>query len=283
MSEYKLNKIIKFYHINPLPCLSANKTTDEENLREIFFTFLNDDNSKNTYKFTKDKKNYTFDIIEKTNDYIFATCCKSEDFNNELFFQKRNLTDNTTEPYKQNPDEEFERFTYFVIDFKKNKLAAIYNKSITELSKLLPELLNTYERDNLPIEISPIIIDNPKEFLKNKFVEELTFFGDKFDNMIVPLSDVLKNNSCDVSKFNLTISIKKQDKNFIQDIFNFSKEKQKKIIIKAKNEYGLTDTIDLLETILTKRVPINISKEEVFNKETVKSILISEIKKEFYK
>ncbi|WP_312072250.1 hypothetical protein [Anaerotignum propionicum] len=281
-----MEKIVKFYKAIPEPCLGlVNDVTNSEKLLSIFEMFFDHPtSSKISYRFTLKDSNLCFDIIEKNQTFIFGKYCKVEDFVNEVFIQKRNSKDNTTGPYEPDPNELMERFTYFLIDYKLCVLVTIHNKNLPNIGKILPEFVWSASDHQLKVSILPYQIENIAEHLK-KFKKckdlTLTFANPELTDTYIPLPKVLKN--CNFNSFKVHLSIKEHSESFISDLIQCKNEKSTydSVSFTALNEYGLEDTINLMETILTKKVNIELNNDIIFNTEQIKKVLLKELTEAF--
>ncbi len=277
-----MEKIVKFYNVHAEPCLALPGTeSNSEKIKIIFETIFDKPVSDDfSYIFTKDGIKFHFDIKEKNNRYIFGTFCKEENFENDLLLQKRNTQNNSTGPYTQNPDEVVERFTYFLIEYNTGSMVAIHNQKLPRINRLLPEFIWNTTNYEMKLSIYPYMIEDLENHLKkfNKCKDlVLTFHKSSASNDYAPLPQVL-DGTCDYDTYKIQFGIKSNTRGFFNKLSSLKNDSNcKGISITALNEYGLEDTINLMETVLTKKVGIELNTDMVFNTERIKTTLLREL------
>ena len=283
-----MNKIIKFFSLMPMPSISIPATLSEgQQLNEMFSQIFDKSICNNgPFIFPRENNIFRFDILETDSNYLFGTCCKEEDFKKDVLLQRRNVKSNETGPYIKDPNALMERFTYFIIDYNTCKLASIYNKNIPSIHKILAELISSTAKCNR-IDAYPVQINNIDDHMK-KYTSCKEIILRRNENSQNEYTDTLRRElegSCELGKYKISISVKSSETGLFSKLLNLSRKNKdySDLSFIALNEYGLEDTINLLETYLTKRVPIELTGDIVFNKKEIKDILVKELHNAFYK
>ena len=277
-----MEKVVKFYRLFAEPSLSLNGTnSNSENIKKAFETIFDKPTSENIpYSYEKNGVPIRFDIKEKTDTYIFGTFCKEEHFEKELLLQTRDARNNSTGPYKPNPDEIVERFTYFLINYDSAVMVAIHNQNLSKIDGIFPEFIWSTSNHGMNLTIKPYKIEDLADHLKkyNKCKEmTLTFYNHTNDNGYTPLPDVLKG-TCEYETYRIYIRLKENKPSFLEKIPLLRKDPNYKgISLTALNEYGYEDVINLMETVLTKKVGIELTSDMVFNTDQIKNTLLKEL------
>lgn len=277
-----MEKIVKFYRVFAEPSLSLNgSNSNSENIKKAFETIFDKPTCENIpYAYVKNGIQIRFDIKEKNENYIFGTFCKEEHFEKELLLQTRDAHDNSTGPYKPNPDEIVERFTYFLIDYDSSIMVAIHNQNLSKIDGILPEFIWDISNHGMNLTIKPYKIENLEEHLKgyNKCKDlTLTFYNHIDARGFTPLPEVLKG-TCEYETYKLHFTLKENKPSFLEKIPFLRKDPNcKGITVTALNEYGYEDVINLMETVLTKKVGIELTTDMVFNTDQIKKTLLTEL------
>ena len=273
-----VNKIIKFYVLDPAPAIYFNGSMPNfSNCGYYIFktAFVNDEDS-----FTYDKKNLFFDIKEFDDDHIFGTCSVIENIQATSFMQQRNKQTNEAKPFTTvNSEEQLESYTFFYADFVHNRMAVIANKKISKIHEAISAFIWEKSGKVAKINIAPEKIDNPKDAatsLKDISNFHLEFFTPQSFNNIQPLRESL-GKDFELEKFGISFKIKKAKKEFIDTLLSFrenaSSKGISKITLTGKNDLGIDETLNLIETLYTKAVPFYLTDDSAINIEYIKNRL----------
>lgn len=277
-----MEKIVKFYRVFAEPCLAfPEPESNSEKIEKIFETIFDKPVSDDfSYIYPKEKIKFRFDIKEKHTNYIFGTFCKEEHFEKDLLLQKRDANDNSTGPYTPTPGEIVERFTYLLVDYKSATMVAIHNQNLPRINVILPEFIWDTSNHGMKLTIKPYKIENLEEHLKsyNKCKDlTLTFYNHTDTRGFTPLPNVLEG-TCEYETYNIHFNIKKNEPSFLKRIPFLKKDPNcKGITVTALNEYGYEDVINLMDTVLTKKVGIELTTDMVFNTDQIKKTLLTEL------
>lgn len=277
-----MEKIVKFYKVFAEPCLAFTKDdSNSEKIQKIFESLFDKPISDDfSYIYPKEKINFRFDIKEKHENYIFGTFCKEEHFEKDLLLQKRDSSNNSTGPYTPTPGEIIERFTYFLVDYKSAAMVAIHNQNLPRINGILPEFIWGTSNHRMQLTIVPYKIEDLAAHLKkyNRCKDlTLTFYNHTDTHGYTPLPAAL-NGSCEYDTYNIHFNIKSNEPSFLLKIPILKKDPNcKGITVSALNEYGYEDVINLMETVLTKKVGIELTTDMVFNTDQIKKTLLNEL------
>lgn len=84
-----VHKIIKFYVLEPAPCLTANGTTHKNFANATYSIFKSAFPEINFYDIEFEKKKLFFDIKEYDDKKMFGTCSTDETIKATNFMQKK--------------------------------------------------------------------------------------------------------------------------------------------------------------------------------------------------
>lgn len=275
-----VNKIIKFYVMEPAPAIYFNGTMKNFNNCAYLIFKSAFANSEDYYSFNYDKKNLFFDIKEFNENNMFGTCSVIENIQATSFMQQRNKHTNKTKPFTTvNSEEQLETYTFFYVDFPHNRMAVIANKKISKIHEAISAFIWEKSSKVAKINIAPEKIDNPKEAansLKDLSKFQLEFFTPHSFKNIQPLRESL-GKDFELEKYDISFKIKKAKKEFIDTLFAFrekaSSEGISKITLTGKNDLGIDETLNLIETLYTKAVPFYLTDDSAVNIEYIKNRL----------
>lgn len=113
-----VHKIIKFYVLEPAPCLTANGTTHKNFANATYSIFKSAFPEINFYDIEFEKKKLFFDIKEYDDKKMFGTCSTDETIKATNFMQKRNKQTKEAIPYTTvGSEEQLEAYTFFLYRF----------------------------------------------------------------------------------------------------------------------------------------------------------------------
>lgn len=271
-----VNKIIKFYIFEPQPSMymidnNLSDITTIELLKKVFPI-------ADTYNYFYEKENYFIDIHEIGADFIFGKCSKESSLKLTNFYQMRNTSTNATVPYTSvEPGQQLEVYTYFYIDCKHNRMAAIQHKSISKIHDILSNFIYTKSENMINMYIAPEKIPDVKKAAKKLSRAkslELSFAKGRSKENIESLTKSL--GDLDFESYSVIFKLSQKNDTIIDKLFalsNTNDESINGIKLTGKNDYGLDETINFLEAVYTKNIPFNLSDDIATNTEYIKSQL----------
>lgn len=269
-----IQKIIKFYVFEPQPSMLMLEVPGIAEIDLLKRVFPN----SGSYSFQYEKENYTIDIIDIGLSYVFGTCAKESELKYTNFYQMRNMETNATTPYTSTePGKQLEVYTYFYIDCKMKRMAAIQHKSISKIHMILSEFIYEKSGNMIKFFVAPEKIPDVKRAakqLQRSKALELSFAKGKSKENIEPLTKALGDFEYD--SYSVSFKLAPNSSNIIDKLFDMSNENRDDfsgIKLVGKNEYGLDETINFLETHYTKNTPFELSEDVVTNTEYIKSKL----------
>lgn len=268
-----VNKIIKFYYLEPEPCLTANGIYMQDISKATFVIFQSAFPQKDFYSIYSNNKNFFFDIISYDNKKMFATCSIDETIKATSFVQKRDKTTKKTSPFTtSNVNEQLESYTFFYIDFINNRMAVIANKKIPKIHDVLCQFIWEKSGNKSRITIKPEMISNIEEEA-NKLINpswlELDF-GRSGAIGIPPLKEVLgKEFSAKQYQLRIRIEETKNKKGLIKKLIGLKDSAKtddlSSLKLVGKNELGLDETLNFFEAVYSKTVPLELTDNTVTN------------------
>ncbi len=269
-----IQKIIKFYTFQPQPSMLVLEQPNITNIEILKRVFTN----AGSYNFAYEKENYTIDVKEIGNSFIFGTCAKESELKYTNFYQMRNIKTNATTPYTSvDPDQQLEVYTYFYIDCYKQRMSAIQHKSISKIHLILSEFIYAYSGNMINFFIAPEKIPDLKKAaqnLKRTKCIELSFAKGKSHNSIEPLTKAL--GDLEYETYSVTIKLSQKADNIADKLLHLmdtNRDDYDSIKLIGKNEYGLDETINFLEMFYTKNTPFELTDDIATNTEYIKNRL----------
>lgn len=270
-----VQKIIKFYKFVPQPSFLDIGLIENHTLALLKKVLK----SGESYGHQFEKANYTFDILEIGEDYVFATCAKENELKYTNFWQIRNKETNQTKPYIiEEPEKQLEVYTYFYIDCTKNKMAVIQQKSISKIHEILYNFLYTKSGNMLDIFIAPERIKDVKKAakkLKKANRLKISFAPGKSKDNIRPLAKSLGNFEYESYVVDIKL-VQSKNNNYIDSIAELSDDEKKNfnnIMLTGKNEFGLEETINFFESFYSKNIPFELTDDYALNIQYIKDKL----------
>lgn len=271
------HKIIKFYNCLPQPSIGnagiGNKKTSIDLLKSVFPEAA-------SYSFMYDKQEYTIDILDIGETYIFGTCAKRNDITPANFYQTRDKEHNSTTPYSSiDPKKQLEVYTYFYIDCSKDKMAAILQKSIANVHILLTEYIVQKSQNTLNFYISPILIRDLKQAVKklNKSKTlSISYLKNESKDNIRQLTETL-GGTFDFDTFSIKIKLSSGNEDSVidkfVDYFDKNRDTIRSMTMSGANEYGLKETINFMESYFTRNTPLSLTDNYATNTDYIKEKL----------
>lgn len=274
-------KIIKFYQFEPQPSMQNNGLTPMSTIDVLKSVFPN----CNSYDITYDNDKYIVDILEIGNNYVFGKCAKENPLLYTNFYQTRDKITMETFPYSSDSlDRQLEVYTFFYIDCEQHRMAAIQHKNITKIHKILSEAIWTLSKNNLNVFIEPERIKNIKKTAKkikrNKKLSITFAPNTKSKYNIDSLSDALGGINYESFSIDIKLSQSNND-NAIDRVFEkFENDKESFTDLKliGKNDSGIEETIDFIETLFTQSANFDITEDTVYNYDIIKNKLVEFLK-----
>lgn len=269
-----VNKLIKFYQFEAQPSFLNNfgsRTTID-----ILCEFLK---PKNTYTVNYEDETYFIDIIHIKGSIVFGACSRENAVKVTNFWQIRNTETFERTPYTSDMlDSHLETYTYFLIDTKKNRMAAIMQKSISSLHNILVEFIYKESNNMFQIYIAPEKIKDVKKAAKNLKQSnwlKLQFAKGRSKENIASLVETL--GDFEYEYYSVNIKLSQKDNSFIDRVFSVSHDKKDdfaSIQLIGKNEYGLDETINFIESVYTKNMPFELTEDSATNIDYIEQRLI---------
>ena len=269
-----VHKVIKFYVCEPQPSmlmLSQNIKTNIEILKTVFPYC-------GAYTFMYEKERYAIDIIEIGKTFIFGTCAKENELKYTNFYQTRNTDTNITTPYTSiESGQQLEVYTYFYIECTKNRMVAIQHKNIAKIHCILSSFICEKSQNMVNYYIAPERFSDIKlaaKMLKRSKAIELSFAKGKGKDNIEPLSRALGDLKYD--SYTVTFKTTQNDDTIINKLYDLSvseRENMNTIKLVGKNEFGLDETINFIETQYTKNIPFELTEDFATNTDYIKNKL----------
>lgn len=278
-----ITKIIKFYQFEPQPSMQNNGLTPMSTIDILKSVF----SKSNNYNITYDKDKYILDILEIGDSYVFGKCAKENPLLYTNFYQTRDKITMETFPYSSDSlERQLEVYTFFYINCEQKRMAAIQHKNITKIHKILSDAIWTLSKNNLIVFIEPERIKNikktAKKIKKNKKLS-ITFAPNaKSKYNIDSLSNALGGINYDSFSIDIKLS-QSNNETAIDRIFEkFESDKDSFSGLKliGKNDSGIEETIDFIETLFTHSTNFDITEDTIRNYDIIKDKLAEFLKLE---
>ena len=265
-----VHKMIKFYVLEPIPCLTANGTTHKDFANATYSIFKSAFPEINFYDIEFEKKKLFFDIKEYDDKKMFGTCSTDETIKATNFMQKRNRQTKEAIPYTTvGSEEQLEAYTFFYIDFVHNRMAVIANKKIWEKSgnmseiHIFPEMIEDIRQEASSI-LNPSWIE--MEFAKPNCMDDIPTLKESLGS------------DFQAKKFKIKIKLEeKHNPNLIERMIAIKNNSRREDIpllkLYGKNELGVDETLNFIESVYTKTVPLELTDSTVTNIEYIKKEL----------
>lgn len=276
-----VHKIIKFYVLEPMPCFTANGLNSENLNNTTHIIFKSAFPQMDFYDMEFEKRKLFFDIKEYDDRKMFGTCSTDETIRPTNFVQKRNKRTNEATPYTTiGNEEQLEAYTFFYIDFIHNRMAVIANKKISKIHEAISQFIWDKSNHLSQITILPEMIDDIKSEA-NKLVNpswiELEVGKQGCIDDIPSLKTAL-GADFRAKRYKLKIRLEETHNPNLIDRLITLKNKSKiddvstlKLI--GKNELGIDETINFIEAVYTKAVPLELTDNTATNIEYIKNCL----------
>lgn len=216
----------------------------------------------------------TLEVLNNTNDYIFARLGKMQDIKTVHLRNKKTLQ---ASPIQKAIDQEIEIFTYLIINKNNMVITYITEQGAPQINKI-ENIATRYLSGKEFLEVVPIIVPDALEELKkkkkiSKMDYKISLPIDKLldkDHLDLPVDDILKLKDLKSATLQITITGQKE-KNIVEDIkSNISNlvdkikrnkyGKAEQISFNAKNDDEYTHRYNVFEEIFVRKTRMNTSQ-----------------------
>lgn len=281
-----IEKRLYFYKANIPPSIKILSTKAQDRLLECFSCSCDKNDGSTPQYISFDLKKdtqYTFEILNFTNDYIFGKYCKAESITTTSLKQTRDLKTQNTKPFELNINQQLENYTFFYIDFKTQYICSINNRNLAGINKTLPALIYHIHSNLVNLSVTPLSIKDIKGYIGlQKKISKIDLSFISVDTDYMRNVDDIVNATDDINTLNVSFTLKQNNSHFIENIIErlpVLKKKYKKIALTYENDDGLEDFVDVLNALYTKKVSIKITDNLVKNPNSIRQILCDEIRK----
>lgn len=276
-----VHKIIKFYVLEPEPCWSVNGLNSDNLNLATYTIFKSAFPQIDFYDMEFEKKKLFFDIKEYDDKKMFGTCSTDETIRATSFVQKRNKLTKEAVPYTTvESGEQLEAYTFFYIDFVHNRMAVIANKKISKIHEALRQFIWEKSGNMSEIHIFPEMIEDIRQeanSILNPSWIEMEFAKPNCMDDIPTVKESL-GSDFQARKFKIKIKLEeKHNPNLIERMVaiknNSTREDIPLLKLYGKNELGVDETLNFIESVYTKTVPLELTDSTVTNIEYIKKEL----------
>ena len=256
VKSYK--KLLNFYKIIFEPSFKDLSKSNSTILYECFDNMFKNNNIVSN-------EGITFEKISLDNNHVFASICRTSDLDvlTEIRNSKGTEIENTS-------DFVLESYTYFYIDFENMGVSVIKTQKIPSPDGYIKNLIGSNSYIHLSLEPFKKDDNEIKDMIINKI--SLSFYNNSQD--FVELKHI-NNEDCDISEFKFEAKLKKVRKNFVSNLIDKYKNNKE---LKKLSVSSDTEEVDLIKSIFTKQVSIELTKDykKDFSKieETLKNELL---------
>ena len=276
-----VHKMIKFYVLEPEPCWSVNGLNSDNLNLATYTIFKSAFPQIDFYDMEFEKKKLFFDIKEYDDKKMFGTCSTDETIRATSFVQKRNKLTKEAVPYTTvESGEQLEAYTFFYIDFVHNRMAVIANKKISKIHEALRQFIWEKSGNMSEIHIFPEMIEDIRQeanSILNPSWIEMEFAKPNCMDDIPTVKESL-GSDFQARKFKIKIKLEeKHSPNLIERMVaiknNSTREDIPLLKLYGKNELGVDETLNFIESVYTKTVPLELTDSTVTNIEYIKKEL----------
>nr|DAH92443.1 MAG TPA: hypothetical protein [Caudoviricetes sp.] len=276
-----VHKMIKFYVLEPEPCWSVNGLNSDNLNLATYTIFKSAFPQIDFYDMEFEKKKLFFDIKEYDDKKMFGTCSTDETIRATSFVQKRNKLTKEAVPYTTvESGEQLEAYTFFYIDFVHNRMAVIANKKISKIHEALRQFIWEKSGNMSEIHIFPEMIEDIRQeasSILNPSWIEMEFAKPNCMDDIPTVKESL-GSDFQARKFKIKIKLEeKHNPNLIERMIaiknNSTREDIPLLKLYGKNELGVDETLNFIESVYTKTVPLELTDSTVTNIEYIKKEL----------
>lgn len=216
------------------------------------------------------KNNNIFTLISFDEEHLYGTFGNVSDVIKGEHARGRNRTDLSVEEI----NNLLEIFTYFYLDLNSLNIALLYNSKIADFKKPFAEFITSHFRiSNIfdTVSVIPLLSDDVPNFVGKKYPImsiKAVYSDNKLpDNEFLSIKEIADISKNDVKNTMINISLK-EIPNKSWKINPFKKDKYSELKVETASE-----TIDLIEGIVTKKAFIEVDKDELKDIDIIKDKL----------
>ena len=236
VKSYK--KLLNFYKIIFEPCFKDVNKSNSILLYECFSNMF-----KNTNIVSNES--ITFEKISLDDNHIFASICRTSDL--DVLTEIRNSKGIEVE------DIVLESYTYFYINFEEMGVSVIKTQKIPSPDEYIKSLI--YNKSTINLSLEPFKKSDSE--IKNMTINKVTLSFCDNANDFVELKHI-NSDDYEISDFKIEAKLKKVKTNFISNLIDKYKNSAniKKISVSSD-----TEEVDIIKSIFTKQVSIELTKD----------------------
>ena len=236
VKSYK--KLLNFYKIIFEPSFKDVSKSNSVLLYECF---------SNMFKNTNIVSNegITFEKISLDDNHIFASICRTSDL--DVLTEIRNSKGIEVD------DIVLESYTYFYINFEEMGVSVIKTQKIPSPDEYIKSLI--YNKSSINLSLEPFKKSDSE--IKNMLINKVTLSFCDNSNDFVELKHI-NSDDYEISEFKIEAKLKKVKTNFISNLIEKYKNSTniKKISVSSD-----TEEVDIIKSIFTKQVSIELTKD----------------------
>ena len=238
VQSYK--KLINFYKIIFEPSFIDETKSKATILYECFTNIFKDTNIFSN-------GDITFEKISLDQNHIFASICKTSDLDVLTEIKSKGIEIQDKSEYV------LESYTYFYLDFNNMGGSVIKTQKIPSSDTYIKSLIG----NNSYIHISLEPFKKNEEEIKDMLINKISIcFCDNSQDFI-EFKNINKED-CEISQFKIEAKLKKVSKGFASELINKFKNRKE---IKKLSVSSDTEEVDLIKSIFTKQVSIELNKD----------------------
>lgn len=269
-----IDKTILFYSISFNPIMENNGLIYGDDLFEIFNKVFPESGEGKFYNFDYDKNNYGFEILELNKNFLFGSYVKDIEKQQSLMRYREKITYQTA-PFTPPENKYLEYYSWFYIDFKYNRIAAIKSKDVPSIDKLISSYFHQKTNYIKSMMIIPIHIKDLKKTVeKSKNIKCIEFQFAKPDEFTA-----LGSEHFDVtfSECRVKAKVSQMGNLFSKKIHQNSNSKFDVLKLTIEDDDGIDQCIDMIKNILTLKVRLTFEDSDLFDSDVVKTALAKHI------
>lgn len=267
-----MKRQLLFYKLNLNKTRQINLFIDDETTLSDKVQALQDNHTELDKVLSQNNK--IFQLLSFDKNHIFASFGKVEDLKQGDHVRGRNKDNLQIEEFSHY----IETFSYFYIDLNTNDIALIKRSGLPDIKKPLQSFLSLHFRisGNWEVAVVPKLTEN----IENKIGKKVPVSRIKYivennkipDNEYLSINETLSITNDDMTKVSVNIDLKQGKETIIDKAINKFSNYSEMVI---END---TETIDLVENIITKKLTIDIDSKSLQNIESIKNILMNALR-----
>lgn len=234
-------KLLNFYKIIFEPSFKDPNKNNSTILYECFNKMFGSNNIVSN-------EGITFEKITLDENHIFASICRTSDL--DVLTEIRNSKGIEIE---DTSDFILESYTYFYIDFQEMGVSVIKTQKIPSPDGYIKNLIISNSYINLSLEPFKKSDEEIKDMVINKIA--LSFYDNSQD--FIEFKHINRDD-CEIAEFKFEAKLKTVKKNFVSNLINKYKSNKE---IKKLSVSSDTEEVDLIKSIFTKQVSIELTKD----------------------